>query len=534
MAFTLRAAIVGSILGAVLSLSLSYFALSLGWVFLPILLTSIFCTAILRSVLQKTTIHEIALAQTVAGTAALVSAASAFVFPALLLSQPGLGFFRIFLIILTSGLLGVVLSYTFHDQIIRHGRFIFSDGQEASLALRHGDLHAVRSKLIAGFFALGGLFSLLKLRFSLPFFLNLRSFGISSGFSFGACLSAVPFAGGYLLGLVPAVSWFAGSVLSYLVVVPFLLYLNIFELKAVAISQATSILGLGAVLGCAIGYFLMRSGPELRALFKPKLQTGKKYSFDFFKDLSTKKRLWQAFFLSFAILALSSGISVFLSFFAVLFSLFAFYLACVASGKDYLGFFEVFPFFFVFLAKILFSSLSIGLVFFAGFIAVCSASAIAFTHNFRAGKVIGTKPSQQLIAQAVGVFVAAVLAWLIFSSLSSFFALGSVFLPAPHPVLLDYFISNGFAETPFVIGLFIGLILTIAFFKMNLGFLTLPFALGLFMPIEVGFTLLLGGVFRHIIDSRNKGIEKARLSVSSFALGEAFALAFAAVYYFLL
>ena len=80
----------------------------------------------------------------------------------------------------------------------------------------------------------------------------------------------------------------------------------------------------------------------------------------------------------------------------------------------------------------------------------------------------------------------------------------------------------------------LGTFLTIAFFKMNLGFLTLPFSLGLFMPIEVGFTLLLGGISRHIIDSRNKGVEKARLSVSSFALGEAFALAFAAVYYFLL
>ena len=105
-------------------------------------------------------------------------------------------------------------------------------------------------------------------------------------------------------------------------------------------------------------------------------------------------------------------------------------------------------------------------------------------------------------------------------------------MPAPQPVLFHYFFVNGFSDVPFLIGLFLGAVTTVAAFKMELGFLTFPFALGLFMPFEVGFMVLLGGLARHFIDSRNRSVESARIFVESLALGEAFVLSLAAALHF--
>jgi len=535
MAFTPRAAIIGSLLGIILSLSLSYFALSVGLVFFPILLASIFSTALLRSILLNTTVHEINLTQTIASTAAIVSAASAFVFPAALLFLPELGFAKVSLTVLVSGLLGVVFSYEFHERLIRRGRFVFFRGQEASVALRQGDLHGQRSKLISIAFSIGSLFSFLRLRFSIPFFVDLGSFGVKSFFSFGLWLSSVPFAGGYLSGPRVAVSWFAGSLVSYYIIVPMMLYSGSFETMHLAVSSGTQLIGLGALLGCAIGYFLARMGPEFLALFRPEaLGSAKKYSFGFFTGYLGRKRILQAFTLSFAIMAVFSGLSIPFAFFAVFLSFIVFYLTCISCGRDSLDFFDVFPFFFLFLAKTAFSqSSAMGFVFFAAFLAVSSASALAFSHNFRAGHVIGTVPLQQFYASALGVAVAAAISWLSISAISGFFTLGSSLLPAPQPVLLHYFLASGFNGTPFLIGLFLGIITTIASFKMDLGLLTFPFSLGLFMPFEIGLVFLFGGLARHFIDSRNRSVNSARIFVESLALGEAFALSLAAVYHFL-
>jgi len=219
---TLRALVVGSLLGICFAASSVYLGLKIGLTVSASIPIAVLSITLFRA-FGRATILENNIVQTTGSAGESIAAGVAFTLPSLLLMGFDLDVLRVSLVALFGGALGVLMMIPLRQGLIvrEHGRLPYPEGTACAQVLIVGDQGGTSAKTVFSGFGAGALFSLLG---------NVGKFwGEYATWSFdryfpGASLSVEPnpalLGVGYIIGTRVACVVLAGGALSFLVLIP--------------------------------------------------------------------------------------------------------------------------------------------------------------------------------------------------------------------------------------------------------------------------------------------------------------------------
>lgn len=222
--FTLRAVLVGALLGIVFAASSVYLALKVGLTVSASIPVAVLSITILRA-LGRGTILENNIVQTTGSAGESIAAGVAFTLPALLLLGQDLELARVLLVALFGGLLGVLMMIPLRSGLIvkEHGNLTYPEGTACAEVLIVGEEGGSQAKTVFTGFGIGFGYGVLNLvthtwkevaTFAVEFWGRLRGATISVEVS-PAMLGV-----GYIIGRKTAANMFAGGALAYLILIP--------------------------------------------------------------------------------------------------------------------------------------------------------------------------------------------------------------------------------------------------------------------------------------------------------------------------
>jgi putative OPT family oligopeptide transporter len=533
--FTLRAVILGIILGFIFAVGNAYLGLKIGMT--------------ISASIPAAVILEHNLVQTMASVGEAIAASVIFVFPAFFFLGLTPSSLEIFLIILIGGVTGILFMIPMRRYVIvkEHGKLQFPEGTACAEILRAGEEKEHDGALVAGFglligavykFFVSGIklfeetikFNLFKPNGVLTLEATPSLIGV--GFIIGPRIASYMFAGG-LMGwwiLIPLISTFG---VSDTIIYP--ASVDVDSLDSYGIwSNYIRYVGAGAV---AVGgiFSLVKIAPialssvleGFKDIFK-----GLKHSPDLPR---TDRDIPMGF------LILGSIVSIFLIWALPIFQMnlvsviitviLAFFFTGVVSITVGLVGSSTNPtsgmlicsllisctlFFVLGWTEKIFLLMSLTSVAFIS-VAICLASATS--QDLKTGYLLGATPAKLQIAEMIGLILPALVMGSILHLLNQAYGLGSIDLPAPQATLLS-FIANGIlrGDLPYIfvmIGIFLGLILAI------LRLPILPFAIGLYLPLDLSTTIMLGGLVHALIKKLGSASQKGVLAASGLVAGDA-------------
>ncbi|NBU62827.1 MAG: oligopeptide transporter, OPT family, partial [Chlamydiae bacterium] len=228
--FTLRAVILGIVLGFIFAVGNAYLGLKIGMTISASIPAAVFSMTIMKILFKDGFILEHNLVQTMASVGEAIAASVIFVFPAFFFLGLTPSSFEIFLLILIGGVTGILFMIPMRRYVIvkEHGKLIFPEGTACAEILRAGEEKGHAGALVAGLglligavckFFISGLkifeeniqFNLFKPNGVLTFEATPSLIGV--GFIIGPRIASYMFAGG-LMGwwiLIPLISTFGVS-----------------------------------------------------------------------------------------------------------------------------------------------------------------------------------------------------------------------------------------------------------------------------------------------------------------------------------
>jgi len=547
--FTLRAVILGIILGFIFAVGNAYLGLKIGMTISASIPAAVFSMTIMKILFKDGFILEHNLVQTMASVGEAIAASVIFVFPAFFFLGLTPSSFEIFLLILIGGVTGILFMIPMRRYVIvkEHGKLIFPEGTACAEILRAGEEKGHAGALVAGLglligavckFLISGLkifeeniqFNLFKPNGVLTFEATPSLIGV--GFIIGPRIASYMFAGG-LMGwwiLIPLISTFG---VSDTVIYP--ASVDVDSLDSYGIwSNYIRYVGAGAV---AVGglFSLIKIAP----IATSSLYEGFKDLFKGLKHAADVQRTDRDIPMGFLILG--SLVSVFLIWALPIFQMnlvatiltviLAFFFTGVVSitvglvgsstnptsGMLITSLLITCTLFFVLgWTEKIYLAMSLTSVAFIS-VAICLASATS--QDLKTGFLLGATPAKLQIAEMIGLILPALVMGSILHLLNQAYGLGSVDLPAPQATLLS-FIANGIlkGQLPYIfvlIGIFLGLILAL----MRLPIL--PFAIGLYLPLDLSATIMLGGIVHLFIKKLQCPTQKGVLAASGLVAGDA-------------
>ena len=136
-------------------------------------------------------------------------------------------------------------------------------------------------------------------------------------------------------------------------------------------------------------------------------------------------------------------------------------------------------------------------------ICVGISCAADISQDLKTGFLVGATPRKQQISEVFGTITSALIIGLVVMILHNSFTIGSKALPAPQATMMKMVVEGVMDKTlPWnlvLVGVFISI--TVELF----GFSSLPFAVGLYLPFSLSTPIMLGGLVRWWIESKNKG-----------------------------
>ena len=139
--FSLRAIILGCLLGALFGLGNAYLGLKIGTTVSASIPAAVLSMAILKTFFKRSTILENNMVQTIAAVGEGLSAGVIFTVPALFLLGAGPSNHEIFLLSITGGILGILFMIPMRRYIIvkEHGILPFPEGTACAEILKSGE-----------------------------------------------------------------------------------------------------------------------------------------------------------------------------------------------------------------------------------------------------------------------------------------------------------------------------------------------------------------------------------------------------------
>ncbi len=163
----------------------------------------------------------------------------------------------------------------------------------------------------------------------------------------------------------------------------------------------------------------------------------------------------------------------------------------------------------------LFSAITLSVV-------ACIAIALAAntSQDLKTGYLLGSTPWKQQTAQIVGLILPALVIGATVYILNKTYVIGSELMPAPQANLLAM-IAQGVMERTLPMGL-IGVGIALAIILALLHIPVIPFAIGLYLPLSLSAGIFFGGVVRFFSDRNSDELGKGTLFASGLVGGDAF------------
>jgi putative OPT family oligopeptide transporter len=549
--FTIRAVILGILLGLVFGVGNAYLGLKVGTTVSASIPAAVLSMAILRTFFNKASILENNLVQTIASVGEGLAAGVIFTVPALFILGEQISMMRIFLLSTLGGVLGVLFMIPMRRYIIvkEHGVLPFPEGTACAEILKSGEKSGPKAAMAFIGIITGAIYKIccngLNLWPEAPSWVIKRF--EKTVFSIDATPALLGV--GYIIGPRIASFIFAGGAMGWWVLIPLIkmfdLSMDVIFPATIPVSQMSAVdiwsnyiryIGVGTVTVGGI-FSLINVAPavwktvhsSIQELFKGGRDENVRRTD---RDISLRWLILGSLAIVLT-LWLTPGLPMNLVTILLLTILGFFFVAVTSLTVGLVGSTSnpvsgmtittllITCLIFVALGwterLYLISALTMAIV---ACVAICMAGTTS--QDLKTGYLVGATPRYQQIAEIIGVILPAIAISGTVYLLNQTYGLGSSQLPAPQGTMMAL-IAKGVIEgnIPFIlvsIGVVIGLILRL------LSIPILPFALGLYLPLSLSTPVMLGGIVSAFVKRRtqNKEIfQRGVLTSSGLVAGDA-------------
>lgn len=512
--FTLRAILIGFILGSVLASSNVYLALKIGAFNSGSILGAIIGGQVLNFLGSSNLLFETNVVHSVTSAGANFSGAYFDSIPV----AANFGFLPNYLTMMAflafGGMIGISLVVLFRRYLVVEERLPFPSGIATANTLKAiSDKKVVnkKMKLLAGGFVLSA--SIILLQSSVLGSIIPASFDMTpklpKGFMLGISLSPMLVAFGFIMGFKSSAGYLIGNVLTGLVFSPYLLSNNIIqEAQWVPVAKIIASPASGLLIGGTI-FSMIVNYRSLINSFKVLMHVRIKASSDSAEG-SMDKDL--PIFIPLSIIAIGTIALaiIFQQYTSILLFplivLLAFLFGLVAArttGETGLCPTSLFVWISIAIIGAAVTRSPGIIAFLAGIIAVSVGQASDSTNDLKTAFLIKSSPGTVEIAEYIGLLSGVLVAPLAFNVIINAYGIFNEQFPVPFGMVAKEIIEsvsrggNPFDIITLGVGLAIGAIMTI--FKLP----ALPVGLGMFAPLSFGCTVFLGGILRKFM-SKNE------------------------------
>jgi putative OPT family oligopeptide transporter len=442
--FTVRAVVMGVILGVIFSASSVYLALKIGLTVSASIPIAVLAVALFRT-LGHSTILENNIVQTTGSAADSVASGVVFTLPAILLMGYDLTVAKVGIIALAGGVLGILMMIPLRKALIvkEHGKLIYPEGTACAEVLIAGEKGGLQARLLFQAFGLAFLYKFLlqglRLWKEYPTFPKDPSAALYKGGSITAEVSPELLGVGFIIGPRIAGYLFSGGCIAYLVLIPAIklfgeaLTSPLFPSTSTLISQMSPgevranyvyYIGAGAVASAGI-MALIRSLPTIVGAFRSGFQDLKDTMGGTMSKLRTERDLpiavtvIGALALALVLALLPSDLVQVSLLGALLIVIFGFFFAVVSSRICGEIGSSANPISGMTIAALIGTTViflligwtgidhRVGAISIAGVIAVCAANAGNTSQDLKTGYLVGSTPRYQQLAILCGTVASA-------------------------------------------------------------------------------------------------------------------------------
>lgn len=543
--FTGTSIIMGVILAIVFGAANAYLGLRVGMTVSASIPAAVISMGVIRVIMQKNSILESNMVQTIGSAGESLAAGAIFTMPALFLwAEDGLcdmpSLMEITLIALCGGVLGVLFMIPLRNALIvkEHATLLYPEGTACAEVLLAGEEGGSNASTVFSGMGLAAVFKFLVDGIKVipaDVAAQFRAFKGELGMEVYPALLGV----GYIVGPKIASYMFVGSLFGWMVIIPMICLFGADTWMYPAdvgttIGQLYEGGGASAIWGSYVRYIgagaiatggiisLIKSLPLIVTTFRDSIKSMKGS-----KDTSGA-RTAQDLPMGIVLAGIAAMVVIIwvvpaipVSFLgALLIVVFGFFFATVSSRMVGLIGSSNNPVSGMAIATLLIATMTIkatgdtGITGMMGAIAIgsviCIIAAIAgdTSQDLKTGFLLGATPKNQQVGELIGVVASGLAIGGVLYLLNNAWGYGGAEVPAPQATLMKMIVEGIMGgDLPWTL-VFIGVFLALGLEILRIP--VMPFAIGLYLPIYLNASIMIGGVVRMFMDGRKKVDDKTK------------------------
>ena len=546
---TVTSVVMGIVLAVIFGAANAYLGLRVGMTVSASIPAAVLAMGVIRVVMRKNSILESNVVQTIGSAGESLAAGAIFTLPALFLwaangamEKPSL--IEITLIALLGGLLGVFFMVPLRNALIvkEHGILPYPEGQACAQVLLAGENKGSSASTVFAGMGFAAVFKFIidglkAVPGEISFAVNGAGYRTEIGTQIYPAVMSV----GYICGPRISSYMFAGGILSWLVIIPLIVFFGgniILYPGNASIGEIFAESGAGGIWSTYVRYIgagalaaggiisLVKSLPLIFKTFvgamKSMMGAGNRRMDRTSQDMNMKVVLTAITALTILVWLVPAIPVSFVG--AVIVVVFGFFFATVSSRMVGLVGSSNNPVSGMSIATLLIATLVLKLTGSSGAEGMRSAIAIGSiicivaaiagdtSQDLKTGYLLGATPKKQQYAEIIGVVAAALAIGGTLYLLDSAWGFGSEELAAPQATLMKM-IVEGVMEgnlpwTLVLLGVFIAVVVEI------MGVPVLPFAIGIYLPVHLNACIMAGGLVRLSLDKLKKRKEEKEAVIS--------------------
>ena len=548
---TVTSIVMGVLLAVVFGAANAYLGLRVGMTVSASIPAAVIAMGVIRVLMRKNSILESNIVQTIGSAGESLAAGAIFTLPALFLwaaegktAMPSL--LEITSIALIGGLLGVFFMVPLRNALIvkEHGVLPYPEGTACAEVLLAGEQGGAKASTVFAGMGFAALFKFIIDGLKLvagEISVSVKGFAGQIGTQIYPAVMSV----GYICGARISSYMFAGGILSWLVIIPLIVFFGadlVMYPGTEPISEIFSKGGAGAIWGTYIRYIgagalaaggiisLIKSlpliiktfGGAMKGMAGSRSTSNERTS----KDINFKVVLAAIVVLTLLVWLIPAIPVNLLG--AVIVVVFGFFFAAVSSRMVGLVGSSNNPVSGMAIATLLLATLILKLTGATGIAGMCSAIAIGSviciisaiagdtSQDLKTGYLLGATPRKQQIGEIIGVVASALAIGATLYLLNNAWGFGSDELAAPQATLMKLIVEGvmqgSLPWTLVLIGAFIAVLVEIV------GIPVLPFAIGVYLPVQLNACIMVGGLVRLGMDKLKRSKEEKEAIVSDGVL----------------
>ncbi len=507
---TLRGLIIGAIGAIIITTSSMYVALRMGALPWPTIFVAVMSMTILKA-MGKTNLNEINVTHTAMSAGGMVAGGLAFTAPGIWMLDKNADVSLMTLMAVTVGgtVLGVIFTALVRKYFIEGEKLPFPMGIAASETVLAGDEGGTKAKYLFSSLAITAIFVAIRDWFGkIPGAWMSTTLGAKNIF-FGVWISPMAISIGYIIGPLFTGVWFLGALLGYFFIIPVGVSQGWFADVAAATAFKDS-LGIGLMVGTGIGVLLKGIIPKAKEIYGPMI-SGKAV-----KEGGVNLK-WAP--IAFALVALLFTIFTEMRLIPSILTILGVWLttamAASITGQTGINPMEVFGIIVLLGVKALTGSAGVEAFLVAAVVAVACGLTGDVLNDFKSGFILRTNPKAQLISEAVGGIIGAIVSVIVlFVMYKAYGAMGpGTELPAPQAYAVSTMVGGLPNTSAFVIGVIVG----VGLYLFNIPGMTL--GIGIYLPMMISSAVFIGGAMGYVVKKLKPNLEDKGLVVSSGMLG---------------